>query len=89
MSYLDTYNKDDLQELKELITVKPRYTNVIKEKLKMLDLTILGEGGDRVVVHNENHDYVIKFKKEQTNIKQNKNEAETYDRLKKNLYQTF
>jgi hypothetical protein len=82
MSYLDTYNKDDLQELKELITVNNRHTNVVEKKLKMLNLNILGEGGCRVVVHNENHDCVIKFRKKEDKYEENKTEAETYNRLK-------
>jgi hypothetical protein len=84
MSYLDTYNRDDLQELKELITPKSRHTNVLNKKLKMMDLSMLGEGADRAVVHNENHDCVLKFqKKEREKTEQNKVEAKTYNRLKK------
>jgi hypothetical protein len=83
MSYLDTYNKDDLQELKELITVNPRYTNVINEKLKSLNLNICDDGECRVVVHNETHDHVIKFQKKDDSRRQNKTEAKTYNKFKK------
>jgi hypothetical protein len=85
MSYLDTYNKTDLQEIKELITVNPRYTNVVKEKLKALDLIILGEGQHRVVVHNENHNCVIKFQKTEKKPcrgEGNKTEVKTYNTFK-------
>jgi len=83
MSYLDTYNKNDLQEIKELIKTYAETDSVVKEKLNKLNLRIVGEGANRIVVSNPKHKYVIKFTKNNLPNAENKREIETYNKFRK------
>jgi len=81
MSYLDTYNKNDLEELKNAIKTDPKKDNIVRKKLDKLNLSVIGEGANRVVVSNPKHNYVIKFRKEEYPNTQNKQEVETYNKF--------
>jgi len=81
MSYLDTYNKNDFEELKNAIKTDPKKDNIVRKKLDKLNLSVIGEGANRVVVSNPKHNYVIKFRKEEYPNTQNKQEVETYNKF--------
>jgi len=83
MSYLDTYNKNDLEELKRVIETYAETDSVVKEKLNKLNLRIVGEGANRIVVSNPKHKYVIKFRKNEFPNTENKREIETYNKFRK------